>query len=117
MNGIGQCQAVAAGLIAVGVIGEGGVDDAAGDRGRRMRKGLAGFQRTRSMFQRRRHWRQPSQKSHRLRLATDLYSQKFLCEMNINLLFLNHSFSRSGINSNINAFFSLKIFFLYKRSV
>ena len=42
LNGIGQRQAVAAGLIAIGVIGEGGVDDAAGDRRDRMREGLAG---------------------------------------------------------------------------
>ena len=31
-RGIGQRQAVAADLVAIGVIGEGGVDDAAGDR-------------------------------------------------------------------------------------
>ena len=41
-RGIGQRQAVATGLIAVGVIGEGGVDDAAGDARHRMREGLAG---------------------------------------------------------------------------
>ena len=40
MNGIGQRQAVAADLVAIGVIGEGGVDDAAGDRRHRMREGL-----------------------------------------------------------------------------
>ena len=38
---IGQRQAVTAGLIAVGVIGEGGVDDAARDRCDRMRERLA----------------------------------------------------------------------------
>ena len=42
-RGIGQRQAVAAGLIAVGVIGEGRVDDAAGDRCDRMRERLAGL--------------------------------------------------------------------------
>ena len=40
-RGIGQGQAVAAGLIAIGVIGEGGVDDAARDRCDRMRERLA----------------------------------------------------------------------------
>ena len=38
-----QRQAVAPGLVAIGVIGEGGVDDAAGDRRHRMREGLAGL--------------------------------------------------------------------------
>jgi hypothetical protein len=41
-RGIGQRQAVAGRLIAIGVIGEGGVDDAAGDRRHRMRERLAG---------------------------------------------------------------------------
>ena len=40
-GGIGQRQAVAAGLIAIGVIGEGGVDDATGNARYRMREGLA----------------------------------------------------------------------------
>ena len=38
-RGIGQRQGVAAGLVAIGVIGEGGVDDAARDRRHRMREG------------------------------------------------------------------------------
>ena len=42
-GGIAQRQTVAAGLIAIGVIGEGGVDDAAGDRCDRMRERLAGL--------------------------------------------------------------------------
>jgi hypothetical protein len=38
--GVGDRETIARGHVAVGVIGEGGVDDAAGDRRHRMREGL-----------------------------------------------------------------------------